>query len=227
MKARSPIHDPEHHLRRPRSSRPQAHRPRRRAEWPPRHELRAPPVRGTDNSGTIRVGRVFLDLGVRQGVYQKRPEGKAAAFEHFSYGQFKRDPGAYRDRVVGLIREAHRGGSKLVVLPACALQAYKSISLDDYSLSEVPLVVAGVRAARPIDESPTQHEQVRAHSGCRSRPVRQPLRLQHSSLRSKRCGRPCGPAKRSGVVVVDVVDTRHRGEVVPSTGANEGAAASP
>jgi len=100
-----------------------------------------PPVAASSNK--FRVGRVFLNLGIRQSEYRAMPEGKAKAFDKLSYRQFTRSPKAYRARILNLIDQAHRAGAEVVVLPACALQVYKTIGLDDYAVPAVPLVVAG------------------------------------------------------------------------------------
>lgn len=100
-------------------------------------------VKGEPLRQRLRVGRVFLDLGVRQGQYRADPAGKARAFGKLSSGAFHRDPGAYVSRIVGSIRRARDAGCDVVALPACALQVAGGVTLDAYRVPEVPIVVAG------------------------------------------------------------------------------------
>jgi hypothetical protein len=87
---------------------------------------------------TVRVGRVFLNLGGRMS------EGKRANFEDLTRAQFTSDPEAYRDRLVRLIERARQAGAEVVVLPAGAfILSKKATPVSAYAAPGVPLVVAG------------------------------------------------------------------------------------
>ncbi|MCB9779929.1 MAG: hypothetical protein H6742_15300 [Alphaproteobacteria bacterium] len=103
----------------------------------------APETPRPASTRTVRVGRVFLDLGIRQSAYRARPEGKAMAFHNLAHAQFPRAPEAYLARIVGLIRVAHEAGATVVALPAYACQVFGTISLERYGVPEVALVLAG------------------------------------------------------------------------------------
>lgn len=87
---------------------------------------------------TVRVGRVFLNLGVRMSEYRKNPD-----FAGLTRAQFNASPTAYRDRIVGLIRKAHDAGAQVVALPACALIVGRKVTVESYAVPSVPLVIAG------------------------------------------------------------------------------------
>jgi hypothetical protein len=97
-----------------------------------------PPVVAPPSGTTVRVGRVFLNIGVRM------TEGKHGDFEQLTRAQFTPDPGSYRDRLVRLIERAREAGADVVVLPAGAfILSKKAMSLSAYAVPDVPMVVAG------------------------------------------------------------------------------------
>ena len=111
--------------------------PPRRTPSPAKPAPKPAPVASTSNT-TVRVGRVFLNIGVRM------MEGKRADFEQLTRAQFTPDPRAYRDRLVRLIERAREAGAEVVVLPAGAfILAKKATPLSAYAVPDVPLVVAG------------------------------------------------------------------------------------
>ncbi len=98
----------------------------------------APPVSAVPSGPTsIRVGRVFLNAGIRQS------ERQSTSFEALTRAQFTADPAAYRARLVRLIERARGDGAEVVVLPAGAFILSKATPLSAYAVPDVPLVVAG------------------------------------------------------------------------------------
>lgn len=98
----------------------------------------APSTSGT----TIRVGRIFLNLGVRMSDF-RTSNLEPHAFHRLTQAQFNQGPTAYRDRILGLIRRAHEAGAEVVALPACALIAGDKVTTESYAVPSVPLVIAG------------------------------------------------------------------------------------
>ncbi len=101
-----------------------------------------PVAEPTTKSTTVRVARVFLNLGVTMTDF--RAKANAGEFGRLVQAQFDADPKAYRDRIVQLIRRGHEAGAEVVLLPACAMiHGRRGITLASYSVPEVPLVVSG------------------------------------------------------------------------------------
>jgi hypothetical protein len=87
---------------------------------------------------TVRVGRMFLNLGVRMS------EGRRGDFGDLTRAQFTPDPAAYRDRLVRLIERARQADAEVVILPAGAfILSGNTMPLSAYAVPEVPMVVAG------------------------------------------------------------------------------------
>lgn len=97
------------------------------------------PASSSASGVSVRVGRVFLDIGRTERMFR----AEAGDVARLVRARFDEDPHAYRDRIVGLIARAHAAGAEVVALPACALVVGKELVAESYAVRGVPLVIAG------------------------------------------------------------------------------------
>jgi hypothetical protein len=112
----------------------------RKGEAPATPTVAASPVTATT---TVRVGRAFLDMGVRRADHRARPEGPWVAHKQIVASQLRDGRDVYRRRIVGLVEQARRAGASVVLLPACALVHDATTSIADYAFHPDLLVVSG------------------------------------------------------------------------------------
>lgn len=102
------------------------------------------PLAPAGGGATVRVARVFLNLGVTMTDLKRAAPKKHDAFAVRQAELFGANPAGYLDRVVSLLRRATASGADVVVLPARALiHGSEGVTLSSYGLDAVPLLVAG------------------------------------------------------------------------------------
>ena len=120
----------------------------------------AKPVARKGKGLTVRVGRIFLDMGATLTEFRKTSKGQARGneFGRLTCAQFNASPTVYRQRVASLIGRARAEGADVVVLPSSALHYTNKVTIESYVTADVPWVVAGVRDSKGYEEAVVIHK---------------------------------------------------------------------